>query len=124
MWINCDINILKNYTIVTDLKLGNVLLGMMSHSPCHPCAWCDTTKDIPYKKGKKRTISNSMKLFWNFFKSRSEKKEAKNFGNVMHPPILCDDESKYTPIIFLLPPPELHLLVGPVNKMNNALETI
>ena len=124
MWINCGVNILKNYTIVTDLKLCNVLLGMMSHSPCYPCAWCDTTKDNLHKKGKKGTISNLMKLFWNFFESRSEKKEAKNFGNVIYSPILCDDESKYTPIIFLLPPPELRLLIGPVNKMYNALETI
>ena len=71
---------LKNYTIATDLKLCNVLLGMMSHSSCHPCAWCDTTKDNFHKKGEQRTISNLMKLFWNFFESRSEKKDAKNFG--------------------------------------------
>ena len=77
---------LKNYTIATDLKLCNVLLGMMSHSSCHPCAWCDTTKDNFHKKGEQRTISNLMKLFWNFFESRSEKKDAKNFGNVIHTP--------------------------------------
>ena len=37
---------------------------------------------------------------------------------------MCDDEDNNTPVICLLPPPELHLLIGPVNKMYNALETI
>ena len=37
---------------------------------------------------------------------------------------MCDDEDNNTPVISLLPPPELHLLIGPVNKMYNALETI
>ena len=91
IWINCSINILKNYTIATDSKICNILLGMMSHSSCHPCAWCDTTRDNLHKKGEQRTISNLMKLFWNFFESRSEKKDAKSFGKVIHPPILCDD---------------------------------
>ena len=50
IWINCGINNLKNYTIATDLKLCNVLLGMMSHSSCHLCAWCNTTKDNLQRK--------------------------------------------------------------------------
>ena len=73
IWINYSINILKNYTIATDLKLCNVLLGMMSHSSCHPCAWCDTTKDNLHKKEEQQTISNLMKVFWNIFESRSKK---------------------------------------------------
>ena len=65
-----------------------------------------------------------MKLFWNFYESQSEKKDPKIFGYIIHPSILCDEEDNNTPVICLLPPPESHLLIGPVNKMYNALETI
>ena len=37
IWISCDINNLKKYTVATDLKLCNVLIGMVNHSSCHPC---------------------------------------------------------------------------------------
>ena len=124
IWVNCGINQLKEYTVVTDLKLCDVLLGMMSHSSCHPCALCDTTKDALNKRGSQRTIANIMKLFWDFFESRSEKKDAKHFGNVIHLSIVCHDQDDDTPVICLLPPQELHLLIGPVNKMYNALEAI
>ena len=53
LWINIGIHVLqKKYTIATDLKLCNVLLGMMSPSSCHPCVWCDITKGNLSKKGK------------------------------------------------------------------------
>ena len=70
-------NLKKKFTVATDLKLCNILLGMMNHSSCHPCAWCDITKDLLHKKGNQRTISSLMNLFWEFFDSRSEKKDAK-----------------------------------------------
>ena len=52
--------LLQKYTIATDLKLCNILLGMMSHSSCHPCPWCDITKENVHKKGVARTISSLM----------------------------------------------------------------
>ena len=64
-----------------------------------------------------------MNLFWDLFESRNEKLKAKKFGNVIHPPILCDNIDNETPVIFLLPKPELHLLIGLVNKMYAALES-
>ena len=125
LWISIGIQALqKKYTVATDLKLCNIILGMMSHSSCHPCAWCDVAKENLCKKGKQRTISNLMDLFWNWFESRRDKKDAKNYGNVIHPPILSDDDSNNTPVISILPPPELHLLMGPVNKLYNELENV
>ena len=65
-----------------------------------------------------------MSFFWNWFESRSDRKEAKNFGNVIRPLILSDDDTNTTPVISILPPPELHLLMGPVNKMYTELENV
>ena len=84
IWINHGIDHLKEYTVATDLKLCNGLLGMMSHSSCYPCARCDTRKDAVNKRGNQRTIVNLMKLFWDFFESRSEKQNAIKIVNVIH----------------------------------------
>ena len=95
----------KRFTIATDLKLCNILLGMMSHISCHPCCWCDVDKDHLNRKGNERTITSLMYLFWNYFDSRAEKKDAKKPGNVIHPPIVNDDQSDETPVIQILPTP-------------------
>ena len=122
LWLNSGVEKLhRKYTIATDLKLCNVLLGMMSHSSCHPCCWCEITKEALHKKGKQRTIESLMNLFFDFFDSKSDK-DAKKFGNVIHPPMISDDISDKTPVIAVIPPPELHLLIGPVNKMYSELE--
>ena len=64
LWISIEIQALqKKYTVATDLKLCNIILGMMSHGSCHPCAWCDVAKENLCKKSKQRTISNLMELF-------------------------------------------------------------
>ena len=84
--MNRGVEHLRNFTVATDSKLCNILLGMMNHSSCHPCAWCDITKDALHKKGNERTISSLMNLFQDFFESRNEKSEANKFGNVIYPP--------------------------------------
>lgn len=124
LWLNSSVDKLQKYTIATDLKLCNILLGMMSHSSCHPCPWCNITKENLHKKGVARTISSLMSLFWEFFDSRKETKDAKTFGNVIHPPILSDDDANDTPVLNILPPPELHLMIGVVNKMYAEMEKV
>lgn len=34
----------KQAKVATDLKMANILLGLMSHSSCHPCSWCDVSR--------------------------------------------------------------------------------
>ena len=75
LWINlCLLNLDKRFTVATDLKLCNILLGMMSHGSMHPCCWCDIKKGNLNKNGKQRTILHLMSLFWNFWESQAEKK--------------------------------------------------
>ena len=59
------------------------------------------------------------KILWDFLESRTEKKDAKNFGNVKRPPIICKDQDN-TPVTCLLPPPEYWT----VRKLYNELEAI
>ena len=65
-----------------------------------------------------------MNLFWNYLDSRAEQKDAKKHGNVIHPPIVNDDQDDETHVIQILPPTELHLLMRPVNTMYKGLESI
>ena len=123
MWLECGIDKLsRQYTIATDLKLCNILLGLMSHSSAHPCCWCDISKGSLVNKGICRTIGSLMDLFWDFFDARADRKDAKNYGNVIHPNMFAGGNiEESTPIIQLIPPPELHLLTGPVNTMYDEL---
>ena len=71
-WLEVGLDKLsRDFTIATDLKLANILLGLMSHSSTNPCCWCDVIKDNLLNKGEARTIAKLMDLFWNFFDARA-----------------------------------------------------
>ena len=119
LWLEMSIDKLsRSFTIPTDLKLRNILLGLMSHSSQHPCCWCNVGKGNLSARGITRTVANMMDLFWDYFDARADKKKAKDFGNVIHPNMFVGGTvNESAPIILLVPPPELHLLMGPVNTL-------
>ena len=42
LWLKIGLhNLQRKFTIATDLKLCNILVGLMSHSSTHPCCWYD-----------------------------------------------------------------------------------
>ena len=112
----------RSFTIATDLKLCNILFGLMSHSSMHPCCWGDSDKYNLDKRGNQRTFGSLEKLFWSFYDARVDKKKAKEYGNAIHPSMITGNESM--PLLEIVPPPELHLLLGPVNTLYNELEKV
>ena len=124
LWMEIGLHRLnRNFTIATDLKLCNILLGLMSHSSMHPCCWCDVDKYNLDKKGQQRTFDSLSKKNWNYRLANTTKAKAKNFGNAIHPSIIdCDDYN--VPVIQFVPPPELHLLLGPTNHMYDELSKL
>ena len=60
LWINLGLQKLDcKFTNETNLKLCNILLGMMSHNSSYPCYWCNIKKEgEPRREGKQRTIAN------------------------------------------------------------------
>ena len=100
LWISLGLQKLDcKFTIITDFKLCNILLGMMSHSSSHPCCWSHIKKCELRKKGNQRTIANLNSLFCDDFVAEADKKDAKLYGNVIHPPIVLDDLEDSTPVI-------------------------
>lgn len=61
--------------------------------------------------------------FWKYYDSGAERKDAKKFGNVVHPSLLASERDT-TAIISLVQPPELHLLTGPFNTMYTAMLSV
>jgi hypothetical protein len=102
-------------TIATDLKLANILVGIMSHSSLFPCTWCYAMKDKLDECGALRTISNSKEYFTKWSQAGAVKSKAKCFKNCIHPPIVRTTLDK--PFLDIIPPPELHLMLGVVNTL-------
>lgn len=102
-----------------DLKLANIMLGLMSHSSNHPCCWCDIQKDKLNEKGKLRTLGSIRTLYWAFLDSKKDISKAKNYGNVIHMPVFKNPDD--ISVLQVIPPPELHLLLGAVNSLFNDL---
>ena len=96
----------RSFTIATDLKLCNILLGLMSHSSMHPCCWCNVDKDNLDKTGNQRTFASLSDVFCKYFQACGTKVNAKMYGNVIHRSIIVIDDSM--PVITMVPPPELH----------------
>lgn len=57
LWSLLDINHFSG-TIATDLKLANLLVGIMSHASSFPCTWCFAGRENLDTCGEKRTIEN------------------------------------------------------------------
>ena len=108
-------------TVATDLKLANVLIGIMSHASKYPCTWCSAASNELNKCGKIRTLGNCLENVEAWKKDGSKKERAQLFENCINKPLF--DFDKDTEIIDLIPLPELHLLIGVVNKLYESMLT-
>ncbi len=109
------------YTLATDLKLANIICGLMSHGSTHPRTWCDISKTQLQlgMTGNVRTIGSLKAAYRRWVSAGSNKADAKLYGNVVHLPLIPEDDM--TIVMHIIPPPELHLFIGPVTKLYNAL---
>ena len=104
------------HTVATDLKLSNVLLGIMGHSSTFACFWCEATSNQLDERGDLRTlIDKIMKNFMDWKDHGINNNNAKNFKRCTNDPILNTNSDEDEWILELIPPPELHLVLGVVN---------
>lgn len=62
LWSILKINDMDGWTVATDLKLANILIGLMTHASSHPCTWCTALKGLLNQCGKYRTFGDCQKL--------------------------------------------------------------
>lgn len=106
-------------TIASDLKLINILLGIMSASASYPCPWGFSPESSLESLGRERLIEDCVEYRRQWAESGSDRKNAKNFFNCIHPPILKISPGKS--ILDIISPLELHLLLGVVNTIVNRM---
>ncbi|KAJ6639768.1 hypothetical protein Bhyg_12515, partial [Pseudolycoriella hygida] len=114
LWSKIHINEFLD-TIATDLKLANILTGIMPHSSTYPCTYCVGQKGNLGERAALRTIGN---IVMNHAKWKADgeiKSNAKKYANCIHEPIFSGESEKL--ILDIIPPPELHLMLGVVNTI-------
>ena len=111
-----------NFVVSCVMKLANILCGLQSHASTHPCSWCNTESKHLSQSGSLRTLGSLVACYQEFAKSGGDIKKARSFGNVVHEPLLSGSENKL--ILELIPPMELHLLLGVVNHMYKAMTEV
>jgi hypothetical protein len=115
MWHSCGLEQLHfPITIACDLKLANIILGLMSHSSAHPCSWCTAEKHRLQDLGETRTVGLLRDSFLSHQSAGGKRECAKQFGNVVRP--CLPSAPPTTPVLQLIPPPELHLMTGAVPR--------
>ncbi len=109
------------FTLATDMKLANILCGIMAHGATYPCCWCEIAKDYKVQEGaapRKRTLGRIREQARLYKSSLQGGKKGKpwDFYNCIEDPLFADlDDS--TEILDLIPPPELHLMMGVTTKL-------
>lgn len=108
-----------NGTVATDLKLANVLSGIMAHSSRFPCTYCTVSKDTLIENAELRTLGMNLKNYSEWVGAGSLSALSKLYKCCTQAPIITGDPEKL--ILEIMPPPELHLLLGVVNTIFNHM---
>lgn len=119
LWSDIGIDEL-NGTTSADLKLCNIMSGVMPCSSTYPCCYCEVSKENLEGSSNLRTIKNIKENFAQWLNDGADKKSAKNFKCCVADPIFSCNENKS--ILDILPPPELHLYLGVINGLFNNME--
>nr|XP_029715672.1 uncharacterized protein LOC115259282 [Aedes albopictus] len=119
MWKKLELGTL-DAVVTGDLKIINIVAGVMSNSSTYPCAFCTVNKkDLGEKFGTLRTIDSIQhnSSLWNA--EGGIKNNAKFYLNCVNTPLFHGDGT--TNILDVCAPPSLHLLLGMVNTVYNGI---
>ena len=130
----------KQFALVCDVKLIDILVGLQGCSSMYPCPYClgckldesgrPTNQKGLFQKGRPRTFRTVKE---EYTKSRTKhkngkfpsRKSLKKFYSVKHLPMQVTDNMEDIPISKLYPPPQLHCgILGPLNDTMKKLEQL
>ena len=120
-----------HYKIVSDLKLYNIILGLMECGSRHGCYICKGLKNAAgvWEKGELRHLEDLIATVTLWEEESGLREKLKEYHNVQHAPLLqtptaklLDNDYSDTLTLTLTPPPPLHVIkLGPVNHLWNGL---
>ena len=124
----------KDFCVVADLKLVDIMVGIQSTSSMHPCPYCDgakfdkkgvkTNQKGTFVKGRPRTMKNVQEHFQDYMSSdHPNRKHLMNHASVQFPPIYIHAGQENMTVMQLYPPPQLHCgILGLGNDAMRKLE--
>ena len=120
-----------HHKFVADLKLGNIVLGVMECGSRHGCPHCKGKRNTcgEWEKGEPRDLEDLTSDHTMWAENSGKKNELKEFFNVQHVPLLqtptaklLENDFSKTSTLSLLPIPGLHVIkLGPVNALWKGL---
>ena len=111
------------YIVATDLKIANILCGLQSHGSQHPCCYCEGTSGVWERGANSRTLRNIRYHYQRWIHSGGNLNESKNHYNCVNEPLLTSRiRDKDETILTIIPPSELHLLMGVFNKIYQEMK--
>ena len=105
-----------------DLKMALCLVGKSSGQLTFGCPFCDMAKPYEDTDYNLLTLGDLVQLHEGYVAAGSNKKKQADFQNCVNPNLLAGDPD--TPVITMLYPPELHLIIGIVDKHLKGLEAV
>lgn len=118
-------NFIQNNTTVTigcDLKMANILTGLMSHSSTYPCIWCNVKKEALEHPGtRSRSLKYNEDNYLRWARSGEDGKNRKYYFSCAHVPIIKPRNEEEN-ILNIIPPPEFHLMLGTVNSIYKKMQ--
>ena len=107
------------FSVAFDLKCGNAIFGLSNHAGKQACLFCEGLADM--ECGELRSLKSLDFWYKEYEKTGFNKAQMKDCMNVINPRILYLEEDPDTLIQDLVPPPELHLLIGVVALLGGLL---
>ena len=106
----------------TDLKMALVLVGKSLGQPTYGCPFCDMSKPYLDESYKLTSLDDLQQLHQAYLEAGSNRRTQARYQNCVHPNLLAADPE--TLVLDLLNIPELHLLIGVVDKHLEGLEKV
>jgi hypothetical protein len=102
------------FLFACDLKVTNIIVGIQSASSTFPCPWWEG-KAQWVEEAQLRTIGRIKQLASKHSEAGKHTGKAKEYFNCVNPPLLNGVDN--ATVLSLVPPPELHLLLGVTNTI-------
>ena len=108
--------------LAADLKLLNLLLGISNHGGTHACLYCTGTLKNATEAGQTRTFATILQQHQAYLDAVKEDHKTKQsqFHNCVRSCLYPITNPEAT-ILSAIPPPQLHIFIGAVNKLFNTL---
>ena len=100
-----------NFVVASDLKLLNVLAGLSGHGGKYACVYCEG--EMGLDSGTLRTFGSIIEHNQDYVAAGCPTARMKQYKNCINLPLL--DVSEDQLVLAVIPPPELHLLMGSTN---------